>query len=102
MGCEIAGSTVTIVYMSQLSEHYRLLLGLDDAWRVDSVDLQLEEQMVVIRLEHKGGGLLCPECGGACSQADVAPERTWRHLDTCSLLQSFVLEFPAAIVASVG
>jgi hypothetical protein len=78
VGCEIVVNTVTIVYMSQLSKHYRLLLGLDDAWRVDSVDLQLEQQMVVIRLEHKGGGLLWPECGGACSQAVLAPNCTSR------------------------
>ncbi len=45
-----------MVGMSQLKEHYRLLLGLDDAWQVDSVDLQLEEQMVVIRLEHGAKG----------------------------------------------
>ena len=102
MGCEIAGSTVTIVYMSQLSEHYRLLLGLDDAWRVDSVDLQLEEQMVVIRLEHKGGGLLCPECGGACSQADFAPERTWRHLDTMQFTTELLARVPRCNCSKCG
>ncbi len=88
--------------MSQLSEHYRLLLGLDDAWRVDSVDLQLEQQMVVIRLEHKGGVLLCPDCGGACSQADLAPERTWRHLDTMQFATELRARVPRCNCSKCG
>ncbi len=75
MACENTRPPGTMVGMSQLKEHYRMLLGLDDAWQVDSVDLQLEEQMVVIRLEHRGQALMCPECGCSCSQADLAPER---------------------------
>lgn len=71
-----------MLVMNNLHEHYRLLLGLDDAWQVDSVDLHVAEQRVEIRLEHRGGSLECPDCGQACTQADLAPERTWRHLDT--------------------
>jgi transposase len=68
--------------MSELTVHYRLLLGLDAAWRVDRVNLTLEERKVEIELSHLGGGLTCPDCGGSCPQADLAPEREWRHLDT--------------------
>lgn len=91
-----------MVAMSQLSEHYRMLLGLDDAWQVDSVDLQLEEQMVVIRLEHRGQGLVCPECGGACSQADLAPERTWRHLDTMQFTTEIRARVPRSNCSKCG
>jgi transposase len=68
--------------MSELTEHYRVLLGLDADWRVEQVDFSLEEKKVEIRLAHIGGSLCCPECGGVCAQADLAPERQWRHLDT--------------------
>jgi len=68
--------------MNELSDHYRLLLGLDGAWRVDGVNLALEERKVEIELSHVGEKLVCPGCGGACSQADLAPQREWRHLDT--------------------
>ena len=68
--------------MNELTNHYRLLLGLDDAWRVDQVNLALEERKVEIELSHCGGPLICPACEVACSQADLAPEREWRHLDT--------------------
>jgi len=44
--------------------------------------LNLADEQVVIHLSHVGGSLVCQECSGACSQADRAPERTWRHLDT--------------------
>jgi transposase len=68
--------------MNELTEHYRLLLGLDAAWRVDRVDLALDELQVEIDVSHRGGTLTCPDCERACSQADLAPEREWRHLDT--------------------
>lgn len=68
--------------MTDLSTHYRLLLGLDETWRVADVHLSMEENRVVIQLEHCGGKLSCPECGKSCSQSDLAPERSWRHLDT--------------------
>lgn len=68
--------------MSELTEHYRVLLGLDANWRVEQVDFSLEEKKVEIGLAHLGGNLCCPECGSSCPQADLAPERQWRHLDT--------------------
>jgi transposase len=68
--------------MSELTNHYRALLGLDDAWTVLSVDFSVQEKSVAIRLKHGGGPLTCPECGASCPQADLAAERTWRHLDT--------------------
>lgn len=68
--------------MSELTEHYRVLLGLDAQWRVEQVDFSLAEKKVEISLAHVGGGLCCPECGAGCPQADQAPQREWRHLDT--------------------
>lgn len=68
--------------MDKLSEHYGLLLGLDDSWEASDVELDLEGQRVEIRLMHCGGPVTCPECQATCSIADHAPERTWRHLDT--------------------
>lgn len=68
--------------MNDLNQHYRALLGLDDSWEVDEVDLDLAGSQVVIRLSHRGGLVECPECGQRSSRADTAPERTWRHLDT--------------------
>ena len=68
--------------MNDLNAHYRLLLGLDEAWEVQNVDLKLEANEVVIDLRHLGGKLCCPECQETCSKHDDAPERRWRHLDT--------------------
>jgi transposase len=79
--------------MSDLTEHYRQLLGLDNAWRVESVDFDPTDLRVSIHVEHIGGPLRCPECGGTCSRADTAPERVWRHLDT----MQFRTEIRAAV-----
>lgn len=79
--------------MNDLNEHYSALLGLNDSWKVDDVDLDLDGNQVVICLSHLGGPLTCPECEQSCSEADRAPERTWRHLDT----MQFKTEIKAAI-----
>jgi transposase len=68
--------------MNTLKKHYRLLLGLNEDWTVDSVDLSLENSRVEIQLKHIGTSVECPECNASCGRADCAPERTWRHLDT--------------------
>ena len=68
--------------MNELNNHYRQLLALDAAWEVFDVALSLEEKRVEVSVRHRGGRVACPECGAACSIADHAPERTWRHLDT--------------------
>ena len=67
--------------MNELNAHYALLLGLNESWEVADVAVDPEGQRVEIQLAHRGGKLVCPECQGACPQADLAPERTWRHLD---------------------
>lgn len=82
--------------MNDLNEHYRSLLGLDESWTVEDVDLDLAGQQVVVRLAHGGGKVACPECGELCSRADTAPERRWRHLDT----MQFRTEIKAAIPRS--
>lgn len=79
--------------MNDLNQHYRDLLGLDDSWTVTNVDLDMAANQVVIRLQHRGGSLTCPECQATCSRADTAPERTWRHLDT----MQFRTEIKAAV-----
>ena len=68
--------------MRNLQAHYQELVGLDKTWKVDSVDLNVAERRVRIRLVHQGGRLTCPECQSSCGQADLAPDREWRHLDT--------------------
>lgn len=64
------------------TDHYRQLLGLDSSWSVKTVDFFPDEQRVSIQVVHVGEGLNCAECGDCCPRADMAPERTWRHLDT--------------------
>ncbi len=68
--------------MNDLNTHYRQLLGLDEAWDVQEVNLDLGEVRVEIHLQHVGEKLRCPQCQGACPKADTAPARRWRHLDT--------------------
>lgn len=52
--------------MSDLTEHYRRLLGLDEAWRVTRVDFRPDEKRVEIGVAHGGVRLTCPECSASC------------------------------------
>ena len=85
-----------------LTAHYALLLGLNDAWKVSEVKLQMEANRVEIRLEHTGRTLVCPECGAACSRHDLAPERTWRHLDTMQFETVLTARVPRADCKACG
>lgn len=85
-----------------LTAHYALLLGLNDAWEVSEVKLQMEARRVEIRLAHTGRALSCPECGAACSRHDLAPERTWRHLDTMQFETVLMARVPRADCKACG
>ncbi len=68
---------------NELQKHYRLLLGIDRPWQVAEVKLELAEKRVKICLVwQEGQKAPCPVCGRECTLYDLAPERTWRHLDT--------------------
>lgn len=88
--------------MDKLHHHYRLLLGLDESWNVEDVDLCLEDKRVSLRLSHAGGPVCCPKCGAACSIADHAPERTWRHLDTMQFETRLQARVPRSKCAECG
>lgn len=88
--------------MSELTKHYQALLGLDEFWAVAAVDFSLEEKKVEIALTHGGGRLTCPDCGAACPQADLAPERQWRHLDTMQFQTLLRARLPRAKCAACG
>lgn len=88
--------------MRELTEHYRQLLGLDEAWEVEKVALRLEENRVEIRLRHRGGPVACPGCGQACGVHDHADERAWRHLDTMQFETRLVARPPRANCPACG
>jgi len=63
---------------------YQQILGITDPWRVEHVELRLDEGEVHVYLGHDPQSLWsCPECGAECPLHDHDSERAWRHLDTC-------------------
>ena len=65
-------------------ELYRRILGIENPWRVASVDLLLASREVHIHLSHEDlPSWPCTECGTPSKLYDHQPERQWRHLDTC-------------------
>jgi transposase len=88
--------------MNDLSDHYRLLLGLDESWRVDRVDFNADEKQVTIHLEHAGGPLVCAECDRVCPRSDTAKERVWRHLDIMQFRTEIRARTPRSDCADCG
>ena len=75
-----------------MAEHYGKLLGLEEAWEVKAVQLDLLRGRVEIDLEWSKE-VACPECGQAGVKHDHAPEREWRHVN--------VMQFTSVIRARV-
>ena len=88
--------------MNDIKTHYSQLLGLDSSWQVSKVNLVLTGNQVVIQLEHSGGKLRCPDCDGECSRKDLAPERTWRHLDTMQFKTELKARIPRTVVQNAA
>jgi transposase len=65
-----------------LNSHYALLLDLNSPWKVTKVNLEIEQSRVVIEVSHDSKKVACPDCGKPSLQRDLAPIRSWRHLDT--------------------
>lgn len=64
---------------------YEQLLGLSRPWRVDRVDLRLEQGEIVVQVAVDEDALWgCPQCSQRMHVHDYHPRR-WRHLDTCQL-----------------
>jgi len=65
-------------------ELYRQLLGIEEPWGVERVELSVAEQKVDVFVSHaKGVRWACPQCGAGLSTHDHSEERAWRHLDSC-------------------
>lgn len=86
----------------KLATHYALLLGLNEDWKVEDVDLDMSETKVRIRVGFCGTKLKCPCCGELTRREDFAPERTWRHLDTMQFVTELRARVPRANCATCG
>jgi len=65
------------------TEFYKHILGVNEPWEVQSVDLKVETKSVDIVIGYGEGTLWgCPESGQRLPCHDHV-ERRWRHLDTC-------------------
>jgi len=88
---------------SELNTFFKGLLGLEDPWKVLSVERNEKERSVELKLHHpRGVKVTCRECGELCSKADHTPERTWRHLDTMQYVTILRAPVPRSKCAKCG
>lgn len=68
-------------------ELYRVLLGLNEPWTVERVELDLARQEVAVFVAHaRKTRFRCPRCERELAVFDHLAERRWRHLDSCQFL----------------
>lgn len=66
---------------------YQQILGLEEPWKVERVDLDTSAQRVDVHVEHQDAAQwCCPKCRRTLPCYDHSEERTWRHLDTCQFM----------------
>ena len=69
-----------------VAAHYAQLLGIASPWRVVAAQINLLVGNVEIDVEFDPQApVCCPQCGKPCPRHDLAPQRTWRHLDVMQL-----------------
>lgn len=80
---------------------YQQIRGIESPWRVESVEMSVEEGEIKVHVQAKAGTRhRCPRCGG-----DDRRVRRWRHLDTCQLKTIIEAErsgapYPGTVVTS--
>jgi len=68
----------------EVKELYRQILGIEEPWKVSQVELDVKGERIDVKVVHdENMRWPCPECGELLAVYDHAPERVWRHLDTC-------------------
>ncbi len=78
----------------QDKELYERILGLKTPWKVEKIDLRMDESKVTVVLKHEPEARFpCPVCGQECPTYDHR-HRQWRHLDTCDLLTMIEADVP--------
>lgn len=84
-------------------ELYRHLLGLNEPWTVDRVEMDVGEGRVDVFVGHrKGQRFNCPTCNESLGTYDHQPERVWRHLDSCQFLTYLHAQPPRVSCPSHG
>ena len=64
-------------------EFYAQILGLEDPWFVQEVELSVADKRIEIFVSHREGQLWdCPKCEMELPLYDHSEMRAWRHLDT--------------------
>lgn len=66
-----------------LESFYQRVISPPSPWKVSKVVIAENNSRVDVWLEHSPFQFLCHECQQPAPIYDHAPEREWRHLDTC-------------------
>ena len=61
---------------------FKIALGLEEPWYIRSIDFNVEEKQLDLRIDFESGSrFLCPICGNSECHVHDTINRTWRHLN---------------------
>lgn len=72
------------------TDHYKILLELDECWQVDSIAFNHEQNEVLVRVSYHSRDHLKE----GSTIHDYSPLRRWRHLDTLQYLTYIEAKVP--------
>ena len=79
------------------SSFYKRLLQLDNSWDIKDVVVNMKDCKVTVNLIYLLEYGECPFTKERCKIYDLAPERTWRHLDTMQYQTWLTARIPRVI-----
>lgn len=71
----------------------RQVLSISPPWYIREVDVNKEDGLVEVHVEHREKGAPCPKCGKDGPGYDTV-KRRWRHLDLCEFQTWIVGDVP--------
>ena len=84
LSTEAQGFLPTPVPLDLAPDKSRIRPGLSAPWQVTDVRLDVEATEIHVHVDHpEGCRWTCPKCSRELGCYDHAPERQWRHLNTC-------------------
>lgn len=94
MGCAKIRLILNPISAMKDTQLYQQLLGLSAPWSVTQVDIDMDKNLIIVRIECSPKQVWVDPVTRKRAHVHSWSERTWRHLDTCQLETRLIARIP--------